>query len=409
MEEQHSNRHFCFFSLAGALAMFLVTVGALGWMQFRGVNFTERLFGAGVQADAGTEQKLQTLKNLIDEEYLYSDEVEEDTLREGIYTGYINALGDPYSVYYDEEETQSLMESTSGEYSGIGVVMSQNLETGITTAAQVYENSPAKEVGMEAGDIIYQVDGEDVTTLDISEIAQRVRGTEGTTVEITVLRGEENEEVSFTIERRQVEVTTVESEMLENQTGYIRITEFDEVTYDQFTAAFENLEAEGMQGLIVDLRDNPGGNLLTVSQILDRLLPEGVIVYTEDKNGEREYLTSDEENKYENPVAVLVNGNSASASEIFAGAIQDYELGPIVGTTTYGKGVVQRIIDLGDGTCVKLTVSEYFTPNGRSINGEGITPDVEAELQENEENPEADSQLDTALSELEKRYQQNAQ
>ncbi|GAA6491178.1 S41 family peptidase [Candidatus Bariatricus faecipullorum] len=409
MEEQHSNRHFWKGALAGALAMFLVTVGALGWMQFRGVNFTERLFGAGVQADAGTEQKLQTLKNLIDEEYLYSDEVEEDTLREGIYTGYINALGDPYSVYYDEEETQSLMESTSGEYSGIGVVMSQNLETGITTAAQVYENSPAKEVGMEAGDIIYQVDGEDVTTLDISEIAQRVRGTEGTTVEITVLRGEENEEVSFTIERRQVEVTTVESEMLENQTGYIRITEFDEVTYDQFTAAFENLEAEGMQGLIVDLRDNPGGNLLTVSQILDRLLPEGVIVYTEDKNGEREYLTSDEENKYENPVAVLVNGNSASASEIFAGAIQDYELGPIVGTTTYGKGVVQRIIDLGDGTCVKLTVSEYFTPNGRSINGEGITPDVEAELQENEENPEADSQLDTALSELEKRYQQNAQ
>lgn len=409
MEEQHSNRHFWKGALAGALAMFLVTVGALGWMQFRGVNFTERLFGAGVQADAGTEQKLQTLKNLIDEEYLYSDEVEEDTLREGIYTGYINALGDPYSVYYDEEETQSLMESTSGEYSGIGVVMSQNLETGITTAAQVYENSPAKEAGMEAGDIIYQVDGEDVTTLDISEIAQRVRGTEGTTVEITVLRGEENEEVSFTIERRQVEVTTVESEMLENQTGYIRITEFDEVTYDQFTAAFENLEAEGMQGLIVDLRDNPGGNLLTVSQILDRLLPEGVIVYTEDKNGEREYLTSDEENKYENPVAVLVNGNSASASEIFAGAIQDYELGPIVGTTTYGKGVVQRIIDLRDGTCVKLTVSEYFTPNGRSINGEGITPDVEAELQENEENPEADSQLDTALSELEKRYQQNAQ
>lgn len=188
--------------------------------------------------------------------------------------------------------------------------------------------------------------------------------------------------------------------MLKDNLGYLRILEFDDVTYEQYKEAFEELEEQGMQGLIVDLRSNPGGGLGTVCDILDEILPEGLIVYMEDKSGKKQEAASDEEHKLEIPLTVLVNENSASASEIFAGAIQDYGLGKIVGKKTYGKGVVQQIFDLKDGTCVKLTISEYFTPKGRSINEKGIVPDVEVAYEADEKNPEADNQLDKAVEVL---------
>ena len=330
--------------------------------------------GIRLSEDASSEEKLSVLKGLIDENYI--GDVDEEALEEGIYKGYIQGLEDPYSVYYNEEETKDLYETTEGEYSGIGAVLSQDLESGVITLVQIYEDSPAAKAGLKDNDILTKVGDIEVTDMDLSEVVTYIKGEKGTDVDLTVLRGEDAEEITVTATRDTVEAQTVKYEMLEGQTGYLSVSEFDSVTYAQYEEALNELTAQGMTGLIVDLRNNPGGNLNTVCEMLDLVLPKGTIVYTEDKDGKRETATSDDEHQINVPMVVLVNGNSASASEIYAGAIQDYGIGKIVGTQTYGKGVVQQIFDLGDGTSVKLTIAEYFTPNGRSIDGEGITPDV---------------------------------
>lgn len=378
-------------ALCGALAVLL----GLGLVSCAG-----RLpFLGGEEAvSQETKEKLSGIQALIQKEYI--GEVDEDALQTGICQGYVGALGDPYSAYYDEEQTSALMETTQGEYGGIGVVLTQNLDTGITTASSVYEDSPAMKAGMKDGDIIYQVEGRDVSGMDLEEISGNIKGEKGTTVEITVLRGEDREEVTLTITRDTIQAETVKTRMLEDEIGYLAISEFDSVTLEQYKEGLAELKAQGMEGLIVDLRGNPGGNLDTVCEILDLMLPEGLIVYTEDKDGNRQEFTSDEAQEVQVPLAVLVDGNSASASEIYAGAIQDYGIGQIVGTKTYGKGVVQTIYDLKDGTSLKLTVAEYFTPNGRNIDGEGITPDVEVAYQRDENDPEADNQLDRAVEAL---------
>lgn len=311
MEEKRNSNHFWQGALSGALAMFLLISVLAFTLRMSGANFAVTKQDSGI--DRTTENKIDVLKGLIDEYYLYSDEIGEDDLEEGIYSGYINALGDPYSVYYDEEETKELYESTSGEYSGIGVVFSQNLNTKVITAVQVYKGSPAEEAGVKVDDILYKVDGEEVASVDLSDVVQKIRGEEGTMVELTMLRGEKAEEVALEIQRRKIEVETVSHEMKEGGIGYIRITEFDSVTYSQFESALEELEKAGMKGLVVDLRANPGGNLMTVSNILDLLLPEGTVVYTEDKNGHKEEMTSDEEHQFTKPMAVLADGNSARA------------------------------------------------------------------------------------------------
>lgn len=351
--------------------------------------------GIRLSEDASSEEKLSVLKGLIDENYI--GDVDEEALEEGIYKGYIQGLEDPYSVYYNEEETKDLYETTEGEYSGIGAVLSQDLESGVITLVQIYEGSPAAKAGLKDNDILTKVGDIEVTGMDLSEVVTYIKGEKGTDVDLTVLRGEDAEEITVTATRDTVEAQTVKYEMLEGKTGYLSVSEFDSVTYAQYEEALNELTDQGMTGLIVDLRNNPGGNLNTVCEMLDLVLPKGTIVYTEDKDGKRETATSDDEHQINVPMVVLVNGNSASASEIYAGAIQDYGIGKIVGAQTYGKGVVQQIFDLGDGTSVKLTIAEYFTPNGRSIDGEGITPDVEVEYEADENNPEADNQLEKAL------------
>lgn len=378
-------------ALCGALAVLLGLglVSCAGRLPF---------FGGEEAVSQETKEKLSGIQALIQKEYI--GEVNEDALQTGICQGYVGALGDPYSAYYDEEQTSALMETTQGEYGGIGVVLTQNLDTGVTTASNVYEDSPAMKAGMKDGDIIYQVEGRDVSGMDLEEISGSIKGEKGTTVEITVLRGEAGEEVTLTITRDTIQAETVKTRMLENEIGYLAISEFDSVTLEQYKEGLAELKAQGMGGLIVDLRGNPGGNLDTVCEILDLMLPEGLIVYTEDKDGNRQEFTSDAEQAVQVPLAVLVDKNSASASEIYAGAIQDYGIGQIVGTKTYGKGVVQTIYDLKDGTSLKLTVAEYFTPNGRNIDGEGITPDVEVTYQRDENDPEADNQLDRAVEAL---------
>ena len=345
-----------------------------------------------------TEQKLSILRSLIEESFL--GEVDEKKLKEGLYEGYIGGLDDPYSVYYDAEDTKAFME---GEYSGIGAVMTQSKDSGIIVLTHVYEGSPAMKAGLKDEDILYKVEGKEVTGEDLTEVVSRIRGDKGTEVELSVLRGAKREEVTVVAVRDTIETQTVQTRMLEDDIGYLAVSEFDSVTYNQYVKGLNDLEGQGMKALVVDLRGNPGGNLNTVCDILDLMLPKGLIVYTQDKKGEKREMTSDEENQFVLPMTVLVNGNSASASEIYAGAIQDYGLGKIVGTQTYGKGVVQQIFDLRDGTCVKLTIAEYYTPKGRNINGTGITPDVKVEYEPDEKNPEADNQLETAVKELKKK------
>lgn len=382
-------------ALCGALAILLVAGLVSCGLKVSGGKAS----GKTIVSDE-TEKKLSALKALINENYL--GEVDEEELEQGLYEGYISGLDDPYSVYYDEEATKSFAEATEGEYSGIGAVLTQDKDSGIITLTHIYEDSPAMKAGLKDNDILYKVEDMEVTGEDLNDVVSNIKGEKGTKVGLTVLRGKKNDEVTVTAIRDTIEVQTVEAKMLENQIGYLAISEFDSVTYDQYVEGLEELEGQGMKALVVDLRGNPGGNLSTVCDILDLMLPEGLIVYTQDKNGNQQKATSDDENQFTLPMTVLVNGNSASASEIYAGAIQDYGLGKIVGTQTYGKGVVQQIFDLKDNTCVKLTISEYYTPKGRNINGKGITPDVVVEYELDENNPEADNQLEKAIEELKK-------
>lgn len=343
-----------------------------------------------------TETKLSYLKKLIDETYLH--DVKEKDLNEGIYKGYVEGLGDQYSAYYDKKETKELTESLDGSFSGIGAVMTQDASSGVITITRVYDDSPAKKAGIKAGDVLYRVEEKTVTGKDLDKVVSWIKGKKGTKVNLTLLRGTNSDKIKVTATREVINVETVKYKVLENQIGYISISEFDSVTGAQFAKALKQLQKKNIEGLVVDLRNNPGGSLSTVCDILDSILPKGLIVYTKDKNGKKEEYTSDEKHRLNLPMSVLVNGQSASASEIFAGAVQDYGKAEIIGTQTYGKGVVQNLFDLKDGTCVKLTTSEYFTPKGRNIDGKGITPDVKIEYKYNAKDPKADNQLDKAVS-----------
>lgn len=356
---------------------------------------------AGLTGGNGqAEDKLDLLWDMLGKSYLREDELDKEAMMERAYAGYVSALGDPYTAYYDEEQTQEMLESFNGEYSGIGAGLNQNLETRVITITRVYEGQPADEAGMQVGDILYQVDDREITDEDLSEVVTWVKGKEGTKVDLYVLR--DGEELKLTATRRKVEVQTVEYEMKENDIGYIQVTEFDNVTYEQFKKALETLEADGMKGLVIDLRSNPGGSLDVVVNMLRLILPKGPIVSMKDKDGKESMYEGDGSHEFTKPLVVLVNENSASASEIFSGAVKDYGIGKIVGMTTYGKGVVQKVFYLNDGSSLKVTISEYFTPKGNSIHGIGVVPDVEVEYVRDEENPDADNQLDAALEEIRK-------
>ena len=391
--------------VTGILATVLVSLLLL--VGFRVITNTAGSYASGKVTEKEVSKKLNKLNALIDKYYLYEDEIDTDKLAEGIYSGYTSALGDKYTVYYDEDETKALMESTSGTFSGVGATLTKDADTGYATIVNVYEDSPAEKAGLKAGDILEKIDDHEVGDEQLDTVVSWIKGEKGTDVKITVLR--DGEELEMTATRDTIEVKTVSYEMKENQIGYIRVSEFDTVTYDQFKEALDDLENQGMQGLIVDLRNNPGGSLDTVTNMLRLLLPEGTIVSTKDKNGKKDEITCDGTHEFKKPMAVLVNQYSASASEIFSGAVQDYGTAKIVGVTTYGKGVVQQLMDLGDGTCLKVTIAEYYTPNGRSINGKGVEPDVEVEYQYDEENPKADNQLDQALSTVQEEIVESTQ
>lgn len=325
-------------------------------------------------------EKLNALEEIIETYYYKEEDINRNAMEDGMYKGVVSALDDPYSVYYTEEELVSLQETTAGVYYGIGAYLSLDSVTGYGKISGVIEDTPAKEAGLRENDIIYKVDQEDIQGLSLEEIVSLVKGPEGTVVHLTIYREGEPDYLEIDVTRRKIESPTVSYEMLEDGIGYIQITEFDEVTTDQFTDAYATIKGNQAKGLIIDLRSNPGGNLTTVVDIARQILPEGMIVYTEDRNGERSEYTCDGENEIQIPLVVLVNGNSASASEILAGAVKDYEIGTLVGTKTFGKGIVQRVIALSDDTALKLTVSAYYTPKGNNIHGIGIEPDVVCEF-----------------------------
>lgn len=355
--------------------------------------------GSNVLSDVAVTQKIKYLENLIDANYL--DDIDEDSLKEGMYTGLLYGLGDPYSRYYTEEEYEEEMKDTEGSYAGIGVSITQNTEGGILVV-DCYEGGPADLAGVKINDVITAVNGTDVTEMTPSEVSTMIREKEDGTSVLTVYHQEQDEPEEITVTVSDVELPTVSYEMLEDSIGYLRITEFTMVTPQQFENAYKDLQEKGMEGLIVDLRDNPGGVLSSVCDVLRQILPEGLIVYTEDKYGEKQEMNCDGDTPIDIPLAVLVNENSASASEIFAGAVKDYEIGTIVGTTTYGKGIVQSIRQLSDGSAVKLTTAKYFTPKGNNIHKVGITPDVEVKLDNSLLNKtqishEEDNQLQAAV------------
>lgn len=358
---------------------------------------------AGSVVNEDTEKKLSAIEDVIEEYYYQDADIDVDAMTEGMYAGMVNSLGDPYSVYYTEEEWNDLMQETEGVYYGIGAYLMIDPNTGLGKISGVIDNTPAQESGLRADDLLYLVDGVSTMGMELSEIVSMVKGEEGTTVHLTIYREGESDYLEVDVERRKIESPTVNYEMLENDIGYIQITEFDEVTTDQFTEALAVIKGSGAKGLILDLRGNPGGSLNVVVDIAREILPKGLIVYTEDKYGQRDEYTCDGKRELNIPLVVLVNGNSASASEILAGAIQDYKKGVLVGTTTFGKGIVQRVLPLTDGTALKLTISSYYTPKGNNIHGVGIEPDVVCEFDGDAYYEDGvDNQLEKAVEEVKK-------
>lgn len=332
----------------------------------------------GSAIDGNLGAKLQLLERYIRQFYLDSDEVTAQKLQDGMYKGLLEALDDPYSVYYTAEEYKALNEQTTGTYEGIGATLQKGETTGMPEIVGIFKGAPAEKAGVRVGDIIYQVDDMLVTSdMELTDVTMKIRGEAGTSVHITFYR--KGEPVEIDIVREKVDTPTVTSEVLEDGMGYLAISEFDDVTVQQFETEMKNLRDQGIKGLILDLRGNPGGNVTTVNAIAEQILPAGRIFYMEDRDGNRtEYTCKGAD--FDLPMTVLVNGGSASAAEILSGAIQDAGIGTLIGTQTFGKGIVQTIYPLEDGTAVKITVAGYFTRGGRDIHKVGIKPDIEIEF-----------------------------
>lgn len=368
--------------------MILAAVSGLFRCQRQG----EEQSGAEVLTSQETADKLEEIQKLIQRKAL--GEIDGQELSDYLFRGVAAGLDDAYAGYYTSDELTSVRESNDGAYYGIGATLSQDVNTGEIRVSTVYEDSPAALAGLQEEDQMLRLEDTSLTGMDLSDVITLIREYEGI-FHLTVLRDDQEAELEMAC--GQVEKKTVKYEITGDDIGYIRITEFDSVTVVQFQDAVDDLMGQGVQGLIFDLRDNPGGLLTAVCDIVDYLLPEGLIVYTEDRNGVGEEYKSDDEHYVNCPMAVLVNGNSASGSEIFAGALQDHEAAVIIGTTTYGKGVVQNTYELSDGSALKLTVEKYYTPNGQDIDGNGITPDY---VVEEGDSQEEDLPLNKALEVL---------
>ncbi len=387
------------FITLGIVAFILLAVGAvkLGHKIRNGSILSLTSGGSGEEVVTDdVKAKLDSLKSVIDA--YYYEPYDEEALQDGMYKGLMSGLGDPYSTYYTREEYDEMLESSEGVFFGIGAYLQQDADTMQIKVVRPIPNSPAEAVGLMTDDIIVKVNDEDISGQDLNLVVSKIRGPKGTQVKVTIYRPSLNEFKDYDIVRDKVESITVDSRMIDDEIGYIQLTEFDDVSTSQFTRAMDELNGKGMKALILDLRDNPGGNVDVAVDIADLFCPEGLVVYLEDKNGKREEYKSDATHHFDKPMVVLVNGNSASASEILCGALLDYDKAILVGTQTFGKGIVQQIMPMGDGSGVKVTIGKYYSPKGRCIHGEGFEPDVEVELDvEKYLNEGVDTQLDKAI------------
>lgn len=391
----------------GKIILSLVLIGAIGFSGFMlGTNLD---LGQGMKADdKELIGEMESLKGLLDKNFLF--DYEEEDLYNGALKGMFANLGDPYTSYYPAEEFTKLMENLDGRYKGIGVTVSASKE-GTIKVIQVFEDSPAKEAGMKSGDIIKSVEGKEFDATELDKAVGLIRGEPGTKVKLEVIRISEDkpegEEIPMMVERRDVKVDTVFAQNIsigDKNIGYLRLSAFDDITWDDFKEKYSKLKNSDIDGLVLDLRNNPGGSLDVCLNIADTFLDEGVIVTTEDKNGNVITEKSDADMD-DIPMVTLINENSASASEILAGAFKDRGRSKIVGKKSFGKGIVQKLFPLENGAGAKITISEYKTPNGEKINKIGVKPDVEVEntnldLDLNENDFTKDPQFINAVKEL---------
>lgn len=390
----------------GKFLLALLLIAGVGFIGFS-LGSNMNVSSSSSQRDSEHIAEMEGLKSLLKQNYLF--DFDDEQIYEGSLKGMFANLGDPYTAYYTKDEFSKLMETLDGRYQGIGLSVQASKE-GYIKAVSVFDKSPAKEAGIKPGDYITKVNGETFGSDQLEEAVAEIKGEPGTTVKLTILRTEEDKtnskEFEVEIKRDDVVVDTVDDEVIDiddKKIGYIHIKAFDDVTWDDFSESFNRLKSENIDGLVLDVRNNPGGALDVVINIADNFLDEGVIVSTKDKNGNEVTEKSDAEAD-DIPLVIIQNENSASASEILAGALKDRGRAKVVGTQSFGKGVVQKLFTLDNGAGAKITISEYFTPNGTEINKVGVTPDVEVEANEDLDLSKQDFKNDTqfvkALSEL---------
>lgn len=373
-KKEQKKRPFRLGFLTGMLVMFLLCVGT-----FFALLITRRLYlsgGAGI-VDAEVMAKAETIYAYLEEHSIY--DFDETALREGMLDGLLDGTGDKYAEYYTADEIQELFADYNGDFCGLGLLLKAR-EDGMVYVSGVYEDSPAEAAGFHTGDILMAVDGESVEGIDRYEVAEKVRGPENTEVTLTVYREETDETLDITAVRKKLKKIDVDYHMASDNIGYIWIKDFDDVTTDQFKEAMADLRSQGMQDLILDLRMNTGGLFRVALEVAKELMCEGVIVSIEDAGGTRKEYTCDGSNEFGGHIVILTDGYTASSSEILAGALIDNGMAISLGTTTFGKGLVQDFYYLSDGSCVKMTTNQYYTPSGAAINGVGITPDIEVEF-----------------------------
>ena len=380
-----------------AFITFLITT-IFGYHYISDGNGKLMLLGTDV-ADEDIETLLQTYREIIDEYYL--GEINEEDLKEGAVRGYVEGLGDPYTEYISKEEMEEYMQDTLGNYVGIGIYMTTNTQNGHIVVLATMKGSPAETAGLKPGDEIIKVNDEDCTTKNSTEVSNKIKGEEGTTVKLEILR--DNQTLTFEVKRENIKVNPVEGKVLSDNIGYIKFTSFDETTAEDFKATYQDLAKQNIKSLIIDLRNNGGGLVDQAVDIADYFLEKDkVVLYEVDKNQNEILEVSENDPIINMPVVILTNENTASASEILAGALKDYGKATIVGTTTYGKGVIQEILTFKDGSGLKITTKEYQTPNHNKINKIGIEPDEVVELPDTVENKldvpeEQDTQLQKAI------------
>ncbi len=378
MEEKKKFKVYKIIMLVCLVAFMTFLVTSIGMYQYFINNGNANKYFLVTSSENGSiESELNKYKSIIDKYYL--GEVDEEKLKEGAIKGYIEGLDDPYTEYISKEDMQDFMDDTTGNFVGIGIYMVKDTETNKIMVLAPIKNSPAEKAGILPGDLIISVDGVEYSADDMSVAATKIKGEEGTTVKLEILRGTET--LNFELKRENIKVNPVEGKVLENKIGYIEFSSFDEGTAEDFKAKYEELEKQGIQSLIIDLRNNGGGIVDEALKIADYIADKGsVLLYEVDKNNNEKVEKSENDPIINIPIVILTNENTASSSEILAGALKDLGKAKTCGTTTYGKGVIQQLLTLPDGSGIKITSEEYLTPNRTKINKVGIEPDEKVEL-----------------------------